>query len=75
MPVFWESIEEESYAVPQEILFSRMVVALKNLIEEERSIFRSPGKSREFTAAVRRLLEGNRDVVSPDPAAAKLESG
>lgn len=56
------SIEEESYAVPQEILFSRMVVALKNLIEEERSIFRSPGKSREFTAAVRRLLEGNRDV-------------
>ena len=56
------SIEEDSYAVPQEILFSRMVLALKSLIEHEQASYRSHGKSREFLAAVRCLLEGERDV-------------
>ena len=56
------SIEEESYRDPQEILFSRMAVALKTMIESEPSSRGLHMKSREFQATVRCLLEGNRDV-------------
>ena len=56
------SIEDDSYAAPQEVLFSRMALTLKTMIETEHPSQGFHAKSREFQNAIRCLLEGNRDV-------------
>ena len=56
------SIEDDSCAAPQEVLFSRMSLALRAMIEAEQPSQGFHAKSREFQTAIRLLLEGNRDV-------------